>query len=389
VTIGRATADLVGDGWGPWRGRWWGDSILTAEGGTWVLRRDDHEVGRWDTFTAALQDLWTRRGENRGPWGIGYLGYEACAALGGDLPARAPDDTAPTGWWLVEPRFDGEAPGPASAGAPRPVVAVSLDAAAYRDAVEAVRARIAAGDVYQVNLTRRFELAPGTGDLLAAAVAGGTPEYAARLAWNDAEVVCASMELLLRRRGDRLETRPIKGTRPRAQDPATDRCLAAELDADPKEIAELAMIVDLERNDLGRVAVSGSVEVADPGSVVSWPTVHHRVALVTAALRPGVRWWEALAAVVPGGSVTGCPKRAAMGVIAALEPVPRGPYCGALGVVTHNGDLELALPIRTAWRRGARWWCAAGCGIVWDSDPEREERESRLKVARWAAGADG
>jgi anthranilate/para-aminobenzoate synthase component I len=266
---------------------------------------------------------------------------------------------------------------------------VSLDAAAYRDAVEAVRARIAAGDVYQVNLTRRFELAPGTGDLLAAAVAGGTPEYAARLAWDDAEVVCASMELLLRRRGDRLETRPIKGTRPRAQDPVTDRCLAAELDADPKEIAELAMIVDLERNDLGRVAVSGSVEVADPGSVVSWPTVHHRVALVTATLRPGVRWWEALAAVVPGGSVTGCPKRAAMGVIAALEPVPRGPYCGALGVVTHDGDLELALPIRTAWRRGARWWCAAGCGVVWDSDPEREERESRLKVARWAAGGDG
>jgi anthranilate/para-aminobenzoate synthase component I len=123
--------------------------------------------------------------------------------------------------------------------------------------------------------------------------------------------------------------------------------------------------------------------------VVSWPTVHHRVARVTAIARHGTSWWEILAAMVPGGSVTGCPKRAAMAVIAALETVPRGPYCGALGVITGDGDLELALPIRTAWRSGDRWWCAAGCGLVWDSDPHREERESRLKVARWVAGGDG
>ena len=275
-----------------------------------------------------------------------------------------------------------------AASAPRPVVAVSLEADAYRRSVATVRSLIAAGDVYQVNLTRRFELEAGAGDLLAAAVTGGAPEYTARLAWGDAEVVCASMELLLRRRGDVLETRPIKGTRPRCEDPEADRRFAAELDADPKEVAELAMIVDLERNDVGRVATTGSVEVVDPGSVVSWPTVHHRVARVTAMLRPGTPWWEALAAMVPGGSVTGCPKRAAMGVIAALEPVARGPYCGGLGVITGDGDLELALSIRTAWRRGERWWCAAGCGIVWDSDPEREERESRLKVSRWASGGD-
>jgi len=388
VTSGRATADLVGDGWQPWRGRWSGDTVLVAEAAHWVLYRGDLEIERWDDFAAAASALWADRPESDGPWAVGYLGYESCAVLAGDLPAHRPDGTAPAGWWLLAPERTGPAPAPGPPSAPRPVVDLSLDDEAYRHSVAAVRALIGAGDVYQVNLTRRFELAPGPGDLLAAAVAGGRPEYAARLAWDDVEVVCASMELLLRRRDAALETRPIKGTRPRSDDPTTDCRLAAELDADPKEISELAMIVDLERNDLGRVAAAGSVEVADRGSVVSWPTVHHRVARVTATLRPGTPWWTVLAAVVPGGSVTGCPKRAAMAVIAALETVPRGPYCGALGVITHDGDLELALPIRTAWRQGARWWCAAGCGIVWDSDPDREERESRLKVARWAAGGE-
>jgi anthranilate/para-aminobenzoate synthase component I len=361
-----------------------------AESAQWVLLDGDREIERWDDFAAAASVLWGRRPEGDGPWAVGYLGYEACAVLAGDLPAHRPDATVPAGWWLLNPEHVGPTPDPASPTPtpPRAVVDVSLDDEDYRRSVRDVRELIGAGDVYQVNLTRRFELAPGPGDLLAAAVAGGIPEYAARLAWGESEVVCASMELLLRRRGAVLETRPIKGTRPRSDDPTTDRRLAAELDADPKEVSELAMIVDLERNDLGRVAAAGSVEVADPGSVMSWPTVHHRVARVTAALRPATPWWSVLAAVVPGGSVTGCPKRAAMEVIAALETVPRGPYCGALGVISNDGDLELALPIRTAWRHGDRWFCAAGCGIVWDSDPDLEERESSLKVARWAAGGD-
>ncbi len=388
MTSGRASADLVGDGWQPWRGRWSGDTVLVAEAAHWVLYRGERQIERWDDFAAAASALWARRSEGAGPWAIGFLGYEACAVLAGDLPAHRPDGTSPAGWWLLTPEREGPPSDPGSPSAPRPVVGLSLDDEAYRRSVATVRALIGAGDVYQVNLTRRFELASGPGDLLAAAVAGGTPEYAARLGWDDGEVVCASMELLLRRRGVTLETRPIKGTRPRSDDPATDRRLARELDDDPKEVSELAMIVDLERNDLGRVAAAGSVDVADPGSVVSWPTVHHRVARVTATVRPGTPWWTVLAAVVPGGSVTGCPKRAAMAVIAALEPVPRGPYCGALGVISNDGDLELALPIRTAWRHGDRWCCAAGCGIVWDSDPDLEERESRLKVARWAAGGD-
>ncbi len=221
--------------------------------------------------------------------------------------------------------------------------------------MERVREAIAAGQVYQVNLTRRFVLRVAGQPRAAAAAASRRrrfPTYLARLRIDGGELACASMELLLRRRGRRLESRPIKGTRPRGVTPAADRQLAAELDADPKERAELAMIVDLVRNDLGRIAETASVRVLDPGSVRTWSDVHHRVARVTARARTGEPWWRLLAAMAPAGSVTGCPKRAAMQLIAALEPVARGPFCGALGVVAGNGDLELALPIRTAWRVG-------------------------------------
>jgi anthranilate/para-aminobenzoate synthase component I len=162
-----------------------------------------------------------------------------------------------------------------------------------------------------------------------------------------------------------------------------DQRWAVELDTDPKERAELAMVVDLERNDLGRISDTGTVVVSDPGSVHAFAAVHHRVARVTGRARQGLEWWELLAAVSPGGSVTGCPKRAAMSVIAELEPIPRGPFAGALGVVAGNGDFEMALPIRTAWRLGSTLELAAGCGVVWQSKPAAEEEESRLKVARW------
>jgi len=262
----------------------------------------------------------------------------------------------------------------------------SLDAAAFRTTVAAVRERIAAGDVYQVNLSRRMTVDGWAGtldSLLEVSSAGGVPEYLAHLRFDEGELVTASMELLLRRRGAVLETHPIKGTRPRGRSEARDHELAAELEADPKERAELAMIVDLERNDLGRVSETGSIRVVDAGTVCTFPGVHHRVAKVTSRLRRGLEWWDALAAVVPGGSVTGCPKIAAMAMIARVEPVPRGPFTGALGVIGGNGDMEMALPIRSAWSVDGRLEFAAGCGIVWESDPAAEEAESRIKVARW------
>ena len=240
--------------------------------------------------------------------------------------------------------------------------------------------------MYQVNLSRRMTVEGWSGTLdavLEASRPGGVPEYLAHFIFDEGELVTASMELLLRRRGAVLETHPIKGTRPRGRSAVEDLALAADLEADPKERAELAMIVDLERNDLGRVSETGSVRVVDEGSVCTYPGVHHRVARVVGRMRPGLEWWEALAAVVPGGSVTGCPKISAMSVIAELEPVLRGPFTGALGVIGGNGDMEMALPIRSAWSCDGRLEFAAGCGIVWESDPAAEEAESRVKIARW------
>ncbi len=309
------------------------------------------------------------------------------------MPGRpGPAGGGITAAWLVEPTpATPELGGPTGGGPVRGASwRSSLTDEEFMGGVARLLESIAAGEVYQVNLTRRFTIEPwdgGLGDLLGLASAGGAPPYLAWMSLAGLELVCASMELLLRQRGDLLETHPIKGTRPRGSGREEDRLQALELDADPKERAELSMVVDLERNDLGQVAVPGTVHVADDGSVRRFATVLHRVARVRARIRHGLRWWEALGAMVPGGSVTGCPKRAAVSLIATLEPLPRGPYTGALGVVDGRGDMELALPIRTAWRDGGTVACASGCGIVWGSDPRREELESRLKVAHWLEGS--
>lgn len=363
---------------------------MSHDGDGWRVCVPGQQDREFSTFDEAASTLWPeRRIRDHRPWAIGYIGYEACAEIAGGMPARTWQDGMPSGWLMLEPRRDGQSDPLPAAASPATAWRASLDDQAYRRAVDAIRIDIAAGDVYQVNLTRRFErhMSGDLGPMVAAAAVGSAPEYLAHFMLDgDRELVCASMELLLRRRGARLETHPIKGTRPRGSTQQKDDALRCELETDPKEAAELAMIVDLERHDLGRIAVPGSVRVTEPGMVVSWPTIHHRVARIEARGKTGLEWWQAVAAMVPGGSVTGCPKIAAMAVISRLEPVPRGPYCGALGVVSGNGDLELALPIRTAWREGDRVACSAGCGIVWESDAVLEERESRLKVVRWVAG---
>jgi para-aminobenzoate synthetase component 1 len=359
-----------------------------------VFEENGHDVADWPELATALRALWQRRSvRSQTPWAVGWLGYEACARLAGGLPIRECDGTLPAGVLLVEPRFVEAEP----VGSDEPTrgggtSAWSLEDGAFRESVDVIRERIRAGDVYQVNLSRRMTIegfSGGLDGLTRASQAGGVPDYLARFQFGEGELMTASMELLLRRRGSELETHPIKGTRRRGRTEAQDRALAAELDADPKERAELAMIVDLERNDLGRVCETGSVEVVNSGSVRTYPAVHHRVAEVKGRLRRDLEWWDALAAVVPGGSVTGCPKIAAMEVIAELEPVPRGPFTGALGVICGNGDLEMALPIRSAWAVEGLLEFAAGCGIVWESDPVAEELESRLKVARWLEITDG
>ncbi len=195
-------------------------------------------------------------------------------------------------------------------------------------------------------------------------------------------ICCISPELFLRVRGSRVETHPIKGTRPRGGTAAEAFAARVELDTSAKERAELNMIVDLERNDLGRVCSYGSVGVESAGTVVELPTILHRTAVVSGERRPGTTVGELLGATFPGGSITGAPKVRAMQIIAELEPVPRGPYCGAIGWVGLNGSLELNIAIRTAVCDAARGEAHyfAGSGIVADSDPRKECEETLLKA---------
>jgi aminodeoxychorismate synthase component I len=261
-------------------------------------------------------------------------------------------------------------------------LAAAMPAARYRAAVRRILDYLAAGDCYQVNLTQPFT-APLSGPpcALFARLARLHPApHAAYLDLGDSVVLCNSPELLLRRRGRRVETRPIKGTRPRGSDPLSDAALATELQHDGKERAEHVMIVDLERNDLGRVCLPGSVRVDGLFGLETHPTLHHLVTRVGGTLRDDVDTAALLAAVFPGGSITGAPKMRAMEIIAELEEHPRGVYTGALGLIAPGGDLELGLPIRTAVVAGGQVRWHAGGGIVADSDPERELAEAWLKT---------
>ena len=273
------------------------------------------------------------------------------------------------------PRWDGPL-----ATAP---LAARMARSEYLAAARRVLDYLAAGDVYQVNLTLPFE-APLAAPpwALHARLAGRHPApYGAFLDLGEAQLVANSPELFLRRRDRRVETRPIKGTRPRGSEPAGDLALAAELAGDAKERAEHVMIVDLERNDLGRVCRAGSVVVETLARVESHPTVHHLVSVVSGLVEDGVGLGALLRATFPGGSITGAPKVRAMEIIEELEPWPRGPYTGAIGLWHPHGDLELGLAIRTAvTANGTVRWHAGG-GIVADSDPDRELAEAWLKTA--------
>jgi para-aminobenzoate synthetase component 1 len=214
--------------------------------------------------------------------------------------------------------------------------------------------------------------------------------YGAYLDAGDFQVIVNSPELLLRRRGRHVETRPIKGTRPRSDDPASDAGELATLLASTKDRAEHVMIVDLERNDLGRVCETGTVRVARLLRPESHGTVHHLVSSVRGRLGVDVDLASLLHAVFPGGSITGAPKVRAMEIIAELEDEARGVYTGAIGLLDPAGDLELALPIRTAVVRDGLLRYHAGGGIVADSDPALELAECWVKTAalRRALGED-
>jgi anthranilate/para-aminobenzoate synthase component I len=260
-----------------------------------------------------------------------------------------------------------------------PVEAPERHVARVRRALE----HIAKGDVYVINLARRFRFAVQGHPLaiLEASSRHAPAPYAAALRFGELDVVSTSPELFLATEpGGRVETWPIKGTRPRGSDAPRDAELERDLDRDPKERAELAMVIDVERNDLGRVAERGSVRLLGAVRVETRGNVHHRVARVAARLAPGTSRTALLEAMLPSGSVTGAPKIRAMELSAGLEPHRRGLYTGALGFLRHDGSLVLAMAIRTLTVVGGDGHYFAGGGIVADSDPERETEETLWKA---------
>jgi anthranilate/para-aminobenzoate synthase component I len=286
---------------------------------------------------------------------------------------------------------------------PRPAQAVHLrrldrgSDEAHVQRIERAQQLILDGDLYVVNLARRlsFAMQGDELDLLQRMVEQSRPAFGAFLALGETSVCSTSPELFLRLGEDHsLLTSPIKGTRPRDRDDARDRASARQLASDPKELAELAMVIDVERNDLGRVAEVGSVKVVGEPRVVPCGAVWHRMADVTAQLDAQQDRAALLRAMTPSGSVTGAPKVRAMEVIAELEADRRGLYTGALGYVAHDGSMTLSMAIRTlvlnrssgGAEREASYF--AGGGIVVDSDPRRELQETEWKAQQLLALCD-
>ncbi|MCA8943138.1 MAG: aminodeoxychorismate synthase component I [Planctomycetes bacterium] len=315
---------------------------------------------------------------------VGYCGYDLRDAVE-PLPHRIDDD-----WPLPVLRFVAFAEVLESSSEPVPpapsvhgTLAPHLSRADYEALVAEVVEHIRAGDIFQANLTQPFT---------------GTFEGDARaLFWRLCEVspapfaaylddgrghavLSSSPEELVRRDGDRLRTRPIKGTRPRHAEPSRDRALLAELLTSEKDLAELAMIVDLLRNDFGKVAATGSVAVGPFPEHASFAQVHHLFATVTARLRSGLDHVDVLRAIFPGGSITGAPKLRAMEILEELELVRRGVYTGAIGFVGPGDRMHLNVAIRTMQVAGSKVRCNAGGGITADSDPAMEFDETIAKA---------
>ncbi len=260
-----------------------------------------------------------------------------------------------------------------------------LDRAGYEDRVRRVLDYIRAGDIFQANLTLRHLATrpPGipAAELYLRLRAATPAPFAAYLGFGELALLSASPERFLRLDPQgRIETRPIKGTRPRAADPEADRRLREDLLGSTKDRAENLMIVDLMRNDLGRVAMLGSVTVPALCEAETFATVHHLVSEVRAQLRPGLGAMDLLRATFPGGSVTGAPKIRAMEIIDELEASRRGPYCGSIAWLGYDGAMDSSIVIRTVVATDSVLVAQAGGGIVADSDPAAEYEEMRLKL---------
>lgn len=372
------------------------------------------------TFTDLLDQHWNecrteQTGTNlpfTGGWFL-YLGYELAGEIepGLQLPAATPElpvacavripaavilDRALDQLWLVAERehaellesLDNDIQRATSAGSSTvSTIRGKLEEDKpdqYLAAVERIKDYIYEGDVFQVNLSRQWQFKPDT-DLKPVALyrnlCMSNPAPFAGLARIDqVHIISSSPERLVRTRGLQIDTRPIAGTRPRSVDSASDQALSEELMAHPKEQAEHIMLIDLERNDLGRVSQPGSIQVNELMGLESYAHVHHIVSNVRGQLIPGTTPGQIIRAVFPGGTITGCPKVRCMEIIAELEQTARGAYTGSMGYLNRNGDMDLNILIRTLVQSSGSISLRAGAGIVADSDPLHELAETRAKA---------
>lgn len=267
---------------------------------------------------------------------------------------------------------------------------VNVEDEAFMKHVETVKRHIVEGDTFQTVLSRRWDM-DYEGNLLAfydALKRANPSPYMYYLQQAGRTIVGASPEMLVRIDGGRIETFPIAGTRPMGADAAATDALAAELLADAKEAAEHAMLVDLARNDVGRVAEFGTVRVAENRRIERYSHVQHLVSKVEARLRPGRTPLDAIRAVFPAGTVSGAPKVRSMELIRELEPDARGPYAGAVGYLSFNGNADAAICIRTLTATNGVASVQAGAGIVHDSRPDKEADETRAKAKGLLAVAE-
>ena len=411
---------------------------LTAKGRATCLAGDTPEAEGADPLAALARAIEAepRVSSARTPEGaslpfaggaIGLLGFEAARYVE-RLPATTVDDAgAPDlawGWYDAALCWDGNAGQGWLVGVPSAVAALRARLSApaepprraralrhdrqpasnfaradYLDAVERAREYIAAGDIYQVNLSQRFtvDVEEDGLDLYCRLREASPAPFAAYLDFRAIdvpagvarlEVLSSSPERLLLIDGDRLETRPIKGTRPRGRTPEADACLAEELLASLKDNAEHVMIVDLERNDLGRVSQVGSVRVEALAALETYANVHHLTSTISGQRRPDAGLEDVLRAIFPGGSITGAPKIRALQIIDELEPTERGVYTGSIGYISACGHADLNIAIRTITLADGVARFQVGGAIVHDSTPEAEYRET-LDKARGMARALG
>jgi len=389
--------------------RWTAESRSggTVNGGSGALTELDRRIAAEHLAPAPkVPDLPFQTGA------IGWLSYDLGRGIE-TIPAATADDLetpdihlawydealvwdhAANSLWLVSTRSDGERSileaalhEPPQVEAPTPPLRDAAESdftrAEYLAAVGAIRDAIARGEYYQLNLVQRFScrVAEDPTDTYLRLRTLNPAPFSAFLRTESLAVLCSSPEQFVHvGRDGTMQTCPIKGTRPRSNDAAEDAKRCAELLASPKERAELLMIVDLLRNDLGRVCIPGSVAVPRLHTLESFATVHHLVGEVRGTLRPGTSCEALLRAVFPGGSITGAPKISAMRAIERFERHRRGIAMGSIGYFSAHGEIDLNIAIRSAVIRHDRAYVSVGAGIVWDSDPAAEYAETLAKAS--------